>query len=390
MRRRTFLGLGAGLLPLGFPLRELAAAPDSEQLFIFVFCNGGWDQTKVFAPVFDGNFEPEVGASLATVGGLDFVDSPLRPAVRTFFEDFGDRACLLNGFEVQSISHVGCTRRVFTANQGEDWGSRIAASASGLLMPHVLVSGPGFTDELTAQLVRIGETGQLGPLLNGSALEASDLATTGLDPAAAAQVDAYVLARAQEQGGDYGERLDDLSWLLERAQDLSISGDKLAPLVERLLLPLDAFEQGLSRVATVEFLGLNDMGWDQHSDLAVQDIHFELLFQQLHDLLLDLDARGLGERTTLVVFSEMGRNPVGNANGGKDHWTFTSAMFLGAGIAGGQSLGGWDADCVGLPIDPVTGSLGELRMRSEDFGATVLALGGLEAAKGRVIRALLA
>ena len=370
MRRRTFLALGAGALAL--PAR-LASAADPDRFFIFIFCNGGWDQTRVFAPVFGDAFTPETRADPLSIGGIDFVDHPDRPSVTAFFENHASRTCLLNGIEVQSVAHASATQRIFSGNLGDDWGSRIAAATPGLLMPHVLVSGPGFTEALTDRVVRVGETGQLGPLLDDS--WPSDVATSGLDPVAQGLVDEYVSTRAQ---GEVGERLSDLEWLMASAGSLPESGNSLSTLTNKLALPLAGFERGLTSVATVEFLGLNDMGWDQHSDLVVQTLQFERLFSQLDDLMEELEVRGLRDKTTVIVFSEMGRNPTMNSNGGKDHWTFTSAMFVGAGIAGGQTLGGWTEECLGLPIDPDTGGEGDLAMHGVDFGATVLALAGLD------------
>lgn len=379
MRRRSFLGLGAALLPLGLVPLRLLAAPDEEHFFVFVFCSGGWDQTRVFAPVFSDRFDMEEAAQPLSIGGIDFVDHPSRPAVPRFFTDHASRTCLLNGLEVRSVSHTACTHRIFSGRQPEDWASQIAAARSGLLMPQILVGGPGFTQTLTSKVVRVGETGQLGPLLDGSAVQASTVPTAGLSSASQGLVDAYV--REGSTGG-MQDRLQEIEWLL--AEELPVSGNTLAPLVERLALPMTAFEQGLSRVASIDFMGEFGRGWDQHTDIEVQNVHFELLFTQLGDLMEDLDKRGLSERTTVVVFSEMGREPTPNSNGGKDHWTYTSAMFLGARVAGGQTLGGWDEDCIGLPIDPSTGGPGELKMASLDFGATVLALAGLDPPAGSV------
>ena len=37
--------------------------------------------------------------------GLPFVDSPDRPAVRTFFERFGAKTSLINGMRVPGLTH---------------------------------------------------------------------------------------------------------------------------------------------------------------------------------------------------------------------------------------------------------------------------------------------
>ena len=93
------------------------------------------------------------------------------------------------------------------------------------------------------------------------------------------------------------------------------------------------------------------------------------------------DREALSKRVTVVVFSEMGRAPQLNTWGGKDHWTFTSTMLIGAGIAGGQSIGAVDDSGIGFAIDPDSGALstsGEA-LSPAHLGATLLTLSGLNA-----------
>ena len=74
LSRRHLLKLGAG----GFFLPKLAegAPTNSERKFLFVFCDGGWDPTFVFAPLYDN---PHVYAdptgSVTSANGLTFIES---------------------------------------------------------------------------------------------------------------------------------------------------------------------------------------------------------------------------------------------------------------------------------------------------------------------------
>ena len=94
----------------------------------------------------------------------------------------------------------------------------------------------------------------------------------------------------------------------------------------------------------------------------------------------------LAEETTVVFISfisfisEMGRFPQLNSSGGKDHWTFTSALLMGAGVRGGTTVGAFDEYLVGQTLDFDTGELtesGDL-MSADDLVATVLALGDVD------------
>jgi uncharacterized protein (DUF1501 family) len=132
--------------------------------------------------------------------------------------------------------------------------------------------------------------------------------------------------------------------------------------------------------------GLFNVGWDSHSSLEVQSDHFELLFSDLMLFMNELDTRRgtggapLSEEVVVVVVSEMGRGPVLNATNGKDHWTFTSMMMLGPGVKGGQVLGGYDADFVGLPVDTASGMPSEsgTLLSSGNIGNTLLALADVD------------
>jgi uncharacterized protein (DUF1501 family) len=74
-------------------------------------------------------------------------------------------------------------------------------------------------------------------------------------------------------------------------------------------------------------------------------------------LLDDLTNAGLIDDTLVVAVGEFGRSPYMNENSGRDHWTKAwSAIFAGAGIAGGQTVGATD-ECGATPIDrPATPS----------------------------------
>jgi len=82
----------------------------------------------------------------------------------------------------------------------------------------------------------------------------------------------------------------------------------------------------------------------------------------------------------VVVISEMGRSPKFNTYGGRDHWTFTSAVLMGAGIRGNQSIGGLDSNALGRPISLRTGEFSDngVMLLPQHLGATLLALGDVD------------
>ncbi len=109
-----------------------------------------------------------------------------------------------------------------------------------------------------------------------------------------------------------------------------------APTVnDQLLLARRLVEVG------VRVVSLSYGRWDSHSknfDL-VRD-HGSKLDQGLSALIDDLEARGLLDDVTVIVWGEFGRTPRINKNAGRDHWPQVScALMAGGGMKTGQVIG---------------------------------------------------
>ena len=135
---------------------------------------------------------------------------------------------------------------------------------------------------------------------------------------------------------------------------------------------------------------IRDSSWDTHANNdADQATLWEGLFQGLSRMMALLRATPgeskttLAEETVVVVLSEMGRTPLLNGAGGKDHWPYTSAMLLGPGVSGGRVTGGYDAGYYGRLINPITGEPDDngQALSAEALGATLLQLADLDPAE---------
>jgi hypothetical protein len=397
--RREFGLLASGLV---LPRRLLAGAPrakstpGTERKFLFVFNDGGWDTGHVFTPYWsiDGAFTEEAAAP-STANGINFVDHPERPSVRQFFETWGPQTALINGMEVQSVTHQRCRELVLTGQGAlaDDWASLLAGkSVNDLLLPHVVVDGPAFSSRYTSGVVRVGDAGQLPALLSGDALRQSAVSLDLLTESAELKADQFVAQRASARGDDFGasysqalERIEDLrAW-----DDLDLSVDDLdceRDLVRDAALAFDLFELGLSRTAMLRYRGWCAEGWDTHQGLEKQSKNFGDLFDYLNTIMAELAGRvshtgnPLSDEVTIVIFSEMGREPRLNSWGGRDHWTFTSALLVGSGIQGGQTIGALDEYGQGQAIDLGTGALSATgtSLLPEHLGATLLKLGDVD------------
>lgn len=402
MRGASGLLLPTGLLAGGLAPRGVRGAPaDDEQRFIFIFCEGGWDVLGHLAPLFDSDeVELETLAEPAEAGGIPYVAHPERPAVDTFFQTWADRCCVLNGFEVQSVAHPVATAKLFTAEGTairDDWLTTIAGhSAVDRPAPLVVVSGPAYARQYTREVVRVGEAGQLPALVLGDVLE--DQGVSELDPEVTGRVDAWVRARAElhaaaaEPGAAarvaeaHALMLDREEELAALAPELSWTGGGALDVASQLETAVTSLASGLSRCVSMAYRGVWSLGFDTHSANEIQGWHFQDLFGHLDTLMSALasrsgpDGRPLAESTTVVVASEMAREPRFNVAEGRDHWTWGSALFMGAGVVGGRVVGAFDDGLGGRPMDLLTGEASDSGsyVNSANLGATLLAMADLD------------
>ncbi len=97
--------------------------------------------------------------------------------------------------------------------------------------------------------------------------------------------------------------------------------------------------------AGVRFVTVSDGGWDTHQNnfSSLKSSLVPRIDQGLPQLLIDLEQRGLLEKTLVVWLTDFGRTPKINSASGRDHWASAGfAIMAGAGIPGGSVLGATD------------------------------------------------
>lgn len=403
LNRRHFLtGSAAMVAAMGLPIRAQAASP-SDRKFVFVFNPGGWDPTRVLADTFDNqpNVSMEPFADRLTLGGLTIVDHPNRPAVRQFFELHHERCLILNGLMVRSIAHEICTLIAMTGTSSglaPDWPAALAAAdAERYVLPHLVLGGPSFPGPLGVAVARAGTNGQLENLVSGHALDASVQPVRTPDAVSEALVDRYLARRSaaklagadsaleQQLLGDFDASMAKLERLKGLRYSMDFTGGTTLELQAQVAV--DALAQGVSRCVTLAHTGESAQGWDTHANNdPTQSELWEGLFgglAALVQLLQSTEGDGGGslyDETTVVVLSEMGRTPLLNGTLGKDHWPYTSALLLGAGITGDRVVGGYDAQHYGLLVDPASGEVsgsGQV-LSAEALGATLLQMADVD------------
>ncbi len=395
LNRRHFIGSVAGAAMFAAAPRIRAQQLNTDRKFIFIYAEGGWDPLAVFAPLFDSQYiDMEPGSQRMSVGQFRLVDHQNRPQVRTFFNRWHAQTTVINGISTRSVGHEACTVVSLTGDAGAvrpDWPTLMAGGGeTRYSLPSLVLGGPSFPGDLESLVGRTGDSGQLDALVRGEVEADADFSRLELD-GHRVRLDAFLKRRfARHLNTDSPAELmaikESLSSSLDRATQLKGLDTDLPFLAEGLDGQLDSaisvLRHGLSRCVTVTDGG----DWDSHEDNADQAPLFNSLFASLDRLMNQLSStrgesgRPLIDETTVIVMSEMGRTPMYNDTGGRDHWPYTSAMFLGAGIQGGQQFGGYDPSFSGIGFDGQTGRLmpDQLGVSSMDFGATLLALAGLD------------
>lgn len=381
MSRRRLLRWGGALSLLSMlPAGRRGHAQEGGRRLVIYWNDGGWDPAMVFDPHFSSSIlDRGSQAEPATAAGTDlaYAHSPRRPAVRALLERWGPQAAIVNGIAVGSISHAQCSRLLLTGSRqadAADLATTLAAKTAGALaLPHLVVSGPRYPGVYGAALA------PLSPALTAPLLEPPDHEAAVRDYLARAGAD---MDTTDPLVTDYLEGLKRQARLEAVAAQIGVTEDDDED--ARMARGVAALALGLCRCLTVASTEPPFASWDSHIDNdRQQNDCYEHNFSRLGLLLDALEAEGLMAQTTVLVLSEMGRTPVPNGGGGKDHWPYTSALLLGAGVRGGQVYGATDETLVGQPIDPDDGAASDSGslLTAADFLAGVLASAGVDPAE---------
>jgi len=143
-------------------------------------------------------------------------------------------------------------------------------------------------------------------------------------------------------------------------------------------------KQVLAANQGTRFILITSNGWDMHQDIYGQTNpngnNLYTLGMSLDNgysaLISDLKSSALLDQTLVVMVGEFGRT-VGplSAAGGRDHWLQQSAVFAGAGIKGGRTIGSTTADGA-TTADP--GWSRKRPVNAEDIEATVYSAMGID------------
>lgn len=399
MNRRDLLTYAgaAGLISL-LPKSNVAraAATGPKRRLIMVYARGGWDPTLILDPKTGSTSVDVAPGARKMFGTLPVFSDPVsRPNVDAFFTKHAASAAIVRGISVASVVHAECQKRMATGTRDEtnaDMGAIVAHDhGNDLPLPYLILGETAYAGPYASSAGRVGNSNQIIALLDPAQGYQTGgrpiLAPTNAEEAALAAYSAAGIERARMTRGATGynkKRIDDFAASIERGKklkplraSLGTRGRTLA-LTDQIDLAIEALQGGVSQTAMLS----TRVSWDDHDDITDQIPTAEMTYAGLTHLMDELEARNstlqagtkMIDDTVVLCFSEFGRTPKKNSNGGKDHWPVTAALVMGAGIKGGRAFGATNGGLEAQTIDFATGaaSASGRTLMSSHFVAGVL------------------
>lgn len=412
MQRRDFIKI-ASACGLGV-VAPAAAAPRKDALFrdsalydgvfyVLVNASGGWDPTSLCDP--KGTLDSEEGVTSANpmnksylqrdigrVGNLSYAPVGGNAA---FFNKYGSELLVINGIDTSTNGHDSGSRHIWSGRLAEGYPSfgALVAGARSKTSPMAYLSNGGF--DFTGGLVAPTRSGNTGPLArlafpNRPDATPSSTARFHADDSEALIRNAQRARLSRQQAKETLTAYSSSFGLLFAARTGEAEVQNLTthlpttldnsnnPLRRQSQVAIAAYKAGLTVAAN-----LNVGGFDTHSNHDQNQITaLQRLLEGIDFLMVEAERQGVRDRVVVVVGSDFGRTPGYNDGNGKDHWSITSMMAMGAGIRGNRVIGGSDARHRARGIDRSTLAAvesGGLVLRPEHVHHGLRRLAGIDA-----------
>ncbi len=368
MDRRDFLRLAgaAGLAVVTAPLGARAQEADGP-FWIFVHASGGWDPTSLCDPKgrrdemqenpLNMYFTDDIGEA----GNIRYAPVAWN---HEFFQKHYRRTLVLNGVDTQTNNHDAGMRHTWSGRLSEGYPA-LAALIAGVHSPRSPMSfitngGYDLTNGLVAP-TRTGNIGVIHRIAHPNAIDGNPEGSKFHTPATMSRIQdalterqswlerTFALPKAKHAIGQlYGARTGRND--VQRLSEFLPSQFEGAPLKRQAQVALAAFRAGIGRCAN-----LTIGGFDTHGDHDNQ--HFPRLAELMQgvDYIWDeAERQQIADKLVVVVGSDFGRTPGYNEGDGKDHWSITSVLVMGAGVPGNRVIGTTDEHHVPIEVDPAT------------------------------------
>jgi hypothetical protein len=376
MDRRDFIKLAslAGMSVAGAPMlgraeegelldhgRSQALGDDYEgPLFVAVQAHGGWDPTLLCDP--KGNLNNSYNdGDIGTAGNLRY--APIASAA-AFFGAHYTRTMVINGVDTATNAHDAGQRNCVSGRLGEGYPN-IAALVAGVAAPQRPMSFLSF-----GPYDRTG--GLVAPVRNGNQERLADLSFPNrknpLDEAGGEYHTPYaheIIRLAREKRAEALLKENKLPRFRHALSSMltARSGSKELQNLQAVLPEPNAnalFRQAELVVAAYK-AGIGVAGNLFHSNFDTHGDHDNAQSARMNEIVglvsflwQEAERQGVADKLCVLICSDFGRTPQYNGAAGKDHWSITSMIAMGAGIPGDRVVGMTDEGHNAIPLDPAT------------------------------------
>jgi hypothetical protein len=380
MDRRKFLGLGvlaglaAGVAPVARRLLEAQPMPPSSntepytgRFYLMVDAGGGWDPTMLCDPKGGDINRQYMPSAIRSAGNIQYAPITYADGYsnQRFFDKFHQRLLVLNGIDTQTVNHDSGNRFTWSGRLEDGYPPLAAILAAALApgRPLGFLSNGGYENTMgVVPLARLPSLDTIGRIAYPNRIDPANPNARYLSEASYERLRRYQRERTLAQADRatllvYEHSLRQLaatragSNLLERLMQYLPNNDVLAraqnPILRQGMVALAAYQAGVTAAANLAVGGFDTHG--QHDTNQANAL--SRLLQGIDQLMDRIDMLGLTDRVTVIVGSDFGRTPSYNAQMGKDHWSVTSMLLMGAGIRGDRVIGATDASQRARGID---------------------------------------
>ncbi len=379
MDRRDFLKLAscAGMsvvAPSAFGGRDLSAGrrgigaeAHTGTFFLLFNAGGGWDPTSFCDPKgSNGPNDPNPmnhyeKSMIGQAGNLRFpmeFPDPNNPEVGigtgvipAFFEEHYQDLLVINGVDMQTNGHDQGSRNLWSGRLSEGFpslGAYLAGTYNSTLpMSFLAFGGYSFTAGVAPQS-RASNIGALQTLAYPARDNFDDPESTYLSSRALELIDEAQWHRDQAiiNGQGLPKIKHSMTTLFEsrsgsnelkRLQEFLPADDELSDnATERQVqVALAAYRAGISVAANISTGGFDTHGNHDASQIpALENIIGAMGFARN-----EAKRMGIADKVMLMAGSDFGRTPGYNDGNGKDHWSVSSVMMMGAGVQGNRVIG---------------------------------------------------
>jgi hypothetical protein len=376
MDRRDFLKLSscAGLsvvAPAAFGGRDLSAGrrgihaeAHTGTFFLLFHAGGGWDPTSFCDPKgSNGPNDPDPmnryeKSMIGEAGNLRFpmeFPDPNNPdggfgegIIPAFFEEHYQDLLVINGVDMQTNGHDQGTRHAWTGRLSEGFpslGAYLAGTYNSTLPMSFLAFG-GYTETAgVAPQSRASNIGALRTLAYPARQNFDDPESTYLSSRALELVEEAQWHR--DQALIAGQGLPKINHSMSTLYESRSGSNELKRLQEYLPedtsnglrgqveIALAAYRAGISVAANLSSGGFDTHGNHDQSHIPRLETVLDAM-SYARNLAQEL---GIGDKVVIMASSDFGRTPGYNDGNGKDHWSISSMLMMGAGIQGNRVIG---------------------------------------------------